>query len=153
MQSLVVYFSKFGNTRMVAEAIGEVLKDKGDARVVNLEVLTPEDLQGVDLLVMGSPTHRMNLPEVVRPIFEKLPKRILRGAPVAAFDTSYKMSKWLMPFTASKKLGGKLRKLGGKKIIAPETFFVEESQGPLYAGELERAKAWAQTILERANSG
>ena len=63
------------------------------------------------------------------------------------------MSKWLMPFTASKKLVGKLRKLGGKKVIAPETFFVEERQGPLYPGELERAKVWAQIILERARAG
>ena len=150
MQALVVYFSKFGNTRMVAEAIGTEFQPCGNARVVSFDELTAEDLSGVDLMIMGCPTHRMNLPEAVCPIFEALPKRVLRGAPAAAFDTSYKMSKWLMPFTASKKLVGKLRKLGGKKIIAPETFFVEERQGPLYPGELERAKTWAKLVMQRA---
>ncbi|MBN2499679.1 MAG: flavodoxin family protein [Anaerolineales bacterium] len=153
MQALVVYFSKFGNTHKVAEVIGAEFRTRGEARVINLNELAADDLRGVDLLVIGTPTHRMNLPEVVRPIFEELPKRALRGAPVAAFDTSYKMSKCLMPFTAAKKLVGKLRKLGGKKIIAPETFFVEDRQGPLYPGELERAKTWAKLVMRRAGLG
>ncbi len=28
---------------------------------------------------MGSPTHRMNLPEAVRPVLEALPRRALKG--------------------------------------------------------------------------
>ena len=111
--------------------------------------LTVSDLDGVDLVVMGSPTHRMNLPEAVRPVFEALPRRVLRGAPVAAFDTSYKMSAWLARFTAAPKLAQKLRKLGGKRVVPPETFHVVEREGPLYDGEIERAKAWAEVILGR----
>jgi hypothetical protein len=91
----------------------------------------------------------MNLPEVVRPVFEALPRRVLRGTPAAAFDTSYKMSHWLARFTAARKLNGKLRKLGGKRIVPPETFHVVESKGPLYEGETERARAWAASILGR----
>ena len=106
-----------------------------------------EDLKDVDLVVMGTPTHNMNLPEAVRPVFEQLPKRILRGMPVAAFDTSYKMSAFLSRFTASKKLARKLRKLGGKRIVPPETFHVVARQGPLYEGELERAQDWASSIM------
>lgn len=151
MNALVVYFSKFGNTQMVAEAIAGTLQTGGDVRVVSSEQLTASDLEGVDLVVMGSPTHRMNLPEAVRPIFETLPKRILRGTPVAAFDTSYKMSAFLSRFTAAKKLAQKLRKLGGKRLVPPETFHVMEREGPLYEGEIERAQAWAQTILDRLN--
>jgi flavodoxin len=106
-------------------------------------------LENVDLVVMGSPTHRMNLPEAVRPIFESLPKRILRGVPVAAFDTSYKMSSILARFTAAKKLAQKLRKLGGKRVVPPETFYVEGREGPLYEGEIERARDWVRAILDR----
>lgn len=98
---------------------------------------------------MGSPTHRMNLPEAVRPILEALPKHILRGAPIAAFDTSYKMSAWLTRFTAARKLAQKLRKLGGRRVVPPETFHVVEKEGPLYDGEIERATAWAESILEQ----
>jgi len=51
------------------------------------------------------------LPETVRPVFENLPRKVLLGKAVAAFDTSYKMSPFLTRFTAGKKLAGKLRKL------------------------------------------
>jgi flavodoxin len=149
VNSVVVYFSKFGHTRRIAERIAARLESAGDVRVINLEDLSPQDLTGVDLVVMGTPTHRMNLPEAVRPALERLPKRILRGASVAAFDTSYKMSAFLSRFTAAKRLAQKLRKLGGKRIVPPETFHVVGREGPLYEGEMERAERWAETILER----
>ena len=152
MKSLVIYFSKFGNTQMVAEAIAEVLRSAGSVRVMSADQLTVSDLKEVDLVVMGSPTHNMNLPKAVRPVFETLPKRVLRGILVAAFDTSYKMSWWLNHFTASKRLSKKLRKLGGKQIVPPETFLVTEREGPLYDGEIERARAWAGLILEKPDT-
>jgi hypothetical protein len=33
--------------------------------------------------------------------------------------------------------------------VPPETFHVEGKEGPLYAGEIERAQAWAAMILEQ----
>ena len=149
MHATVVYFSRFGNTRAISEAIAETLASAGSVRVLVLDQLTPSHTQGSDLLVVGSPTHRMNLPEAVRPVFAELPRRTLRGTHVAAFDTSYKMSALLARFTAAKKLAQKLRKLGGVRVVPPETFYVIERQGPLYDGELERASAWAGSILER----
>ncbi|MEJ2710806.1 MAG: flavodoxin family protein [Anaerolineales bacterium] len=152
MNALIVYFSKFGNTQMVAEAIAERiaagLEPEGTVQVISLDSLSAEDLKEKDLVVMGSPTHNMNLPKNVRPVFESLPKRVLKGIPVAAFDTSYKMSWWLNHFTAAKRLSQKQRKLGGKRIVPPETFLVMGREGPLYDGELERSRAWAASILE-----
>ncbi|HSF83943.1 MAG TPA: flavodoxin family protein [Anaerolineales bacterium] len=150
MKSLVVYFSKFGNTQMVAEAVAERLASRGEVVVISSDKLTKDIFEGRDLIVMGSPTHKMNLPEAVRPVFEKLPRRILRGKQVAAFDTSYKMSWWLNQFTAGKRLAQKLRRLGGRRIVPAEIFHVTGREGPLYAGELERAREWAGLILERA---
>ncbi len=153
MKSLIVYFSKFGNTKRIAEAIAETLGTAGQVQVISLDQLTVSDLEGVDLVVMGSPTHRMNLPEAVRPVLETLPRRILRGTPVAAFDTSYKMSPLLARFTAARRLARKLRKLGGKRVVRPETFHVVGREGPPYDGEIERAGAWAASILERVSAG
>ncbi|NOZ28525.1 MAG: flavodoxin family protein [Chloroflexi bacterium] len=147
MKALVVYFSKFGNTQKVAEAIAETLESAGSVRLLSLERLTASDMEGVDLVVMGSPTHRMNLPEAVRLMLKEFPRRVLRGTPVAVFDTSYKMSWWLSHFTAAKRLARELRKLGGRRIAPPETFHVMESEGPLYDGEIERAREWAELLL------
>lgn len=151
MNALVVCFSKFGNTKMVAEAVGERLEQGGSVRVVFSESLIAEDFNGVDLVVMGSPTHKMNLPEAVRPVFDKLPKKLLKGKFFAAFDTSYKMSWWLNHFTAGKRLSQKLRRLGGKRLVPPEIFHVTGREGPLYDGEIERAEAWAASLLERSH--
>jgi flavodoxin len=154
MNALVVYHSQFGNTRQVAEAIAEVFQEAGAARTLSADRLTAADLQEVDLVVMGTPTHKMNLPEAVRPVFENLPRRVLRGVPIAAFDTSYKMSAFLARFTAAKRVARNLRKLGGKRLVPPETFHVQEHhEGPLYDGEIERAKRWAESILVRLDSG
>ena len=148
MNALVVCFSKFGNTKQVAEVIAQRLQSAASVRVMSMDRLMASDLEEVDLVVMGTPTHRMNLPREIVPVFESLPKRIIKGKPAAAFDTSYKMSWWLNHFTAAKRLSRKLRKLGGKRIVPPETFLVVGREGPLYEGEIERAKAWADTILK-----
>jgi flavodoxin len=157
MNGLVVYYSKFRNTEEVARAIAETLESKGAVRVVSTDQLIASDLNDADLVVMGSPTHRMNLPEAVRPVLEALPKRTLRGASIAAFDTSYKMSGLLGRFTAAPKLARKLRKLGGRQVVPPETFYVVGREGPLHDGEIERAKAWGEAILaaysERQQAG
>jgi flavodoxin len=152
MNTLVIYFSKFGNTQKVAETIGEKCQSNGETHVLSLDDVKPADLINVDLVIMGSPTHRMNLPEAARGIFDQLPKRILKGKWVAAFDTSYKMNGFLSRFTAAKKLAQKLRKLGGKRVVPPETFHVMEREGPLYDGELERANTWAGLILQKAGN-
>jgi flavodoxin len=150
MNALVVYHSGFGNTQQVAEAIARVFQGMGAARMLSADRLTAEELQGVDLVVMGTPTHKMNLPEAVRPIFESLPRRILRGVPIAAFDTSYQMSAFLARFTAAKRVDRELRRMGGRRLVPPETFHVHHHhEGPLYEGEIERGKAWAETILTR----
>lgn len=147
MNAIVVYFSKFGNTKKVAEAIAQGLEQDKNVRIVSSDELVPVDFDGVDLVVMGSPTHKMNLPESVRQVFDQLPHKIIKGKLIAAFDTSYKMSGWLNHFTAGKKLTRKLRKLGGKRITPPEIFLVAEREGPLFEGEIARAKEWGTSIL------
>lgn len=154
MNALVVYHSQFGNTRQVAEAIAQVFQKAGGARALDVEGLAAADLQGADLVVMGTPTHKMSLPEAVRPVLEKLPRGILRNTAIAAFDTSYEMSGFLARFTAAKRIDRKLRKLGGKRLVPPETFHVEHHhEGPLCEGEIERARGWAESILARLDSG
>lgn len=149
MHCLVVYFSKFGHTQRIAETIAEQLNSESSVRVLSVDQMDARVLEAADLVVMGTPTHRMNLPEAVRSLFDQLPRRILRGKLVAAFDTSYKMSPFLSRFTAAKKLARKLRKLGGKRIVPPETFHVEGREGPLFEGEIERARAWVGSILRQ----
>ena len=148
MNSLVIYYSKFGNTRSIAEAIAETLSAAGLARAISIDQVHTAAFDGVDLVVMGSPTHYQNLPKVVRPVLKALPHKTLAGKSVAAFDTSVKMWGPIMLLTAAHRLLPRLRRLGGRRVVRPETFLVE-GNGPLCDGELERAREWAAAILRR----
>jgi len=158
MRTLIVYFSKFGNTRKLAEAMAEMMEPPGDARAIDIDQLAASDFEGVDLVVMGSPTHAFSVPQAVRSALESLPLAILGGKSVATFDTTVR--RW--PFRhlrASPKLLSQLTRLGGTPTAKPETFFVhmrnpEKTGDPnlLLDGELERARQWAARLLQQASA-
>jgi flavodoxin len=155
MKTLIVYFSKFGNTKKLAQAIAETMRQAGDARVVSIEQLIGSDFEGVDFVVMGSPTHGFTVPEGVRSALAALPPAILAGKSVAAFDTTVRP--WpLRLFRASPKLLRQLSQLGGKPVARPQTFFVQthSTQGTgehhlLLEGQIDRARDWAHEILKQ----
>lgn len=62
MRAVIVYESMFGSTRYVAEAIAEGLADCAEVSVVPVAHANAEVLDGVDLLVVGAPTHLHGLP-------------------------------------------------------------------------------------------
>jgi flavodoxin len=159
MKTLIIYFSKFGNTRRVAQAIAETIKQAGEVRVVSIEQLAPSDLEGIDLVILGSPTHGFTVPEAVRSALATLPAGILAGKSVAAFDTTVRP--WpLRLFRAAPKLLRQLSQLGGEPVAQPQTFFVRTSstQGTgdrdlLLTGQLDRAQEWANAVLKQRNAG
>jgi flavodoxin len=156
MKTLVIYFSKFGNTQKVAEAIADMLVQTGDARAISIDELTASGLKEVDLFIVGSPTYYLNVPDAVREFFKKIPDKGLVGKSVAAFDLSIKRWRPMRLLTASHRLGLRLRILGGRTIVPAETFLVESNlpqdaalgQFNLRDGEIERAKAWAGSMLK-----
>lgn len=158
MRTLIVYFSKFGNTRKLAEAMAEMLRPSADVRAISVDRLTPADFEGVDLVVMGAPTHAFSLPPAVRTMLEALPLGILAGKSVAAFDTTVRL--WPLRYLrASPKLLRHLTRLGGKPVARPRTFFVKTSNPQkagqidlLFEGELDHARKWAVDLLEQAKA-
>lgn len=158
MKTLIVYFSKFGNTKRLAEAIAETMKPAGEARAIDIDKLAPSDLESANLVVMGSPTHAFSIPQAVLAALDALPLSILSAKSVAAFDTTVK--RW--PFRslrASPKLLGRLTRLGGAPIAKPETFYVhmknpEKTGDPnlLHDGELDRARQWAARLLQQSKT-
>jgi hypothetical protein len=76
---------------------------------------------------------------------ERLPPDILERVPVATFDTRYHMARWLAG-SAAQALGRIIVEHGGMLVSPPESFFVTAREGPLEAGERDRAHRWAAQI-------
>jgi hypothetical protein len=57
MRAVIVYESMYGNTHLVADAIGAGLGSTFDVHVVPVAAATPEILADAGLVVVGGPTH------------------------------------------------------------------------------------------------
>ncbi len=149
MHSLVIYDSLFGNTERVAQVIAKALDAYGPARAAHVTEIAVTQLRDVDLLVFGCPNQPLNGTSPIKQFIERLPRETLRGPKVACFDTRNHVPRWLGRFAAPQLLK-LLKKLGVEPLVPPEGFFVKEREGPLEAGEAERAAEWARTLADRA---
>jgi flavodoxin len=156
MKALVVYDSFFGNTEQIAQAIGNALGSPEDVEVLRVSNVKPEQLTGLKLLIVGSPTRGFRPTPAISNLLKSIPKDGLKGVKVAAFDTRIALSdidsRILPVFVkvfgyAAKPIADRLAKKGGELVIPPEGFFVEGTEGPLKAGELERAADWTKQII------
>jgi flavodoxin len=151
MRALVIYDSVFGNTKKIAQAIGSVLGERAAVHLAKVGEEESVDWSEFELVVMGGPIHRVNLSAAMKALVKEIPKRALRGASVAVFETCYRNPRWQRGAAAG-KLGRKARKFGGQLVVPVESFFVVGREGPLEEGEEERAKQWAHTILEELST-
>lgn len=175
MKALVVYESMFGNTRRIAQEVARSLGTAPEVRLVHADRALPEDFAGVDLVVMGAPTHAWGLPRAgtrraassrvvtlggltlepgvdtesgVRELLASLHVGAIHGW-VAAFDTRRRGPGWLTG-RASTSIGSSLSRLGARELVRPESFLVDQ-RDHLIAGELERACAWGATLRLEAD--
>ncbi len=156
MKCLVVYDSVFGNTEKVALAIGSALKSSGEVAVKLVNNVASIDTQGLDLLIVGSPTRSFRPTKQVTVLLKQLPNRSLKDIKVAAFDTRIRITDVSSTFLtimvnifgyASQPIANGLKSKGGHLVAQPEGFYVEDSEGPLFMGELDRAQTWAKQLL------
>jgi len=157
MKVLIIYDSIFGNTEQIAQAIGNALGSQEDVEILRVSNVKLEQLTGLKLLIVGSPTRQFRPTAAINNLLKRIPKNGLKGVKVAAFDTRFTMSaieeSRVLPFFvrlfgyAAKPISDRLKKRGGELIIPPEGFFVEGIEGPLKEGELERAADWAKQII------
>jgi flavodoxin len=160
MKVLIVYDSVYGNTEQIAQAIGHAFGSQEDVEVLRVGHVEPEQLTGLKLLFVGSPTYGFRPTPAINNLLGRIPMNGLRGVQVAASDTRISMNDIDPPIMrfmgrfvvklfgyAAKPIADGLRKKGGELAIPPEGFFVEGTEGPLKEGELERAADWAKQIV------
>jgi flavodoxin len=172
--ALVVYESMYGNTREIAEAIAAGLGEGMDAKAVPVHLADAAEVDAAELLVVGGPTHvhgmasatsrkgtiqaaeedgvELDASAHAKPTLRAwLADRSGDGRRAAAFDTRIDRSP-LLTGSAARGIAKRLRRRGYALATDSKSFFVDDSEGPLAEGEVERARKWGAG-LARLDAG
>jgi len=171
MHALIVYESMYGNTRLVAEAIGYGLGSDEDVAIVPVAEAGNQPTSDWDLLVVGGPTHVHGMsrettrrsavdgarspdsglhmePEAsggsLREWLDTLPAASGRAAVFATRADGPA----LFTGSAAKGLAKALHHHGFELVAEPESFVVDR-HNHLLAGEEHRAQQWGQSLAAR----
>jgi hypothetical protein len=176
VRALVVVDSMFGNTYQVGVSVKEGLCEvhpSVQARVLRASDVHSGDVAGVDLLVVGTPTHWRGVPS------QRTHHQYLRdadeaagvtriGTPIDRAASGMRVRDWIgtLPHVdsgraatfdtrlarplaggAAPRLARRLARLGYTLTGEPAGFFVTGMEGPLRSGELDRAADWGYRLL------
>ena len=148
MKALIVYHTKHGNTKKVAELIGDGLKtiEENEVAIENVKEIDLNKDEIYDLILIGSPNHVGSHTKSVKKFIKGLPNASLKGKSFAVFDTYMskdyekavkKMEKQInevMP-NLNKASSGLSIKVGGMK-------------GPIVEQDLPKCKEFGITLAK-----
>ena len=147
---LVVYESKYGNTRLVAEKIIEGMTETEEIEAVLSEVKKVDlnDVVKYDAILIGSPNHIGRPTGSIGKFIDKVGKLGLKKKWTAVFDTY--LGKDFEK--AVKKMEKRIsEEAPGLKIIAPGlSIRVQGMKGPITEGELTKAEEFGNQIATRS---
>jgi flavodoxin I len=147
MKALVIYDSKYGNTEKIAKAVAEGIGE--DVTVMKAEEADVTNLGFYNLIIAGAPTQGGQYTAAMQQFLNKIPGNALKVKQVAAFDTRLKTKLVKLFGYAAGRIEKKLAEKGGNVVAPAEGFIVKGAKGPLLDGEIERAAAWAKSIIEK----
>jgi hypothetical protein len=178
MRVVIVYESLFGNTRRVAEAIAEGMREAAPKALVSCVRAAEANRDvalGADLLVVGGPTHLCGLSSGVSRRMELKAEQVAAareaGHPMEPGAAGPGVRDWFiaLPQAADGSLGAAfdthadssvtpsaahsiarlLRRHGYELVAEPESFVIEKTEGPLRDGEGARARTWGASLLRQ----
>jgi Flavodoxin len=162
MRAVVVYESMFGNTEAVARAVAGGLAERLEVELHGVSDQPAAAFPKVNLIVVGGPTHAFSMSRPSTRAEARAQGAASDGPDVglrewltgleagshsetfAAFDTRVARARRL-PGSAAKKAEKVVHALG-YATAGRQSFWVEDTRGPLLAGELERAARWGREL-------
>ncbi len=143
---LIVYDSKFGNTKKLANEIAAGIHEAGgiQCKVENIKDLDKGEVASFDAVLFGCPVHIMRATRGITGAIKKASKEGLDGKIVTTFETYMgnhdgkalrKMEALLM------------KKAPGARLVAPGfSALVDGYEGPLNAEDAVKGKEFGKTI-------
>ncbi|HEX8305835.1 MAG TPA: flavodoxin domain-containing protein [Jatrophihabitans sp.] len=170
MRAAIVYESIYGNTHDIAEAIAAGLRARAEVSVLSVRDADHRQLTGIDLLVVGGPTHVRGMTRgstreqaITDGLDKGLRTEARHGDPgvrewltgisatdlqTAAFDTRIKAPS-IVTGGATHGIVRRLRQHGLPLIAEPASFYVNRDN-QLLEGEIDRARRWGSDLGELA---
>lgn len=146
--ALIVYESKYGNTKRLAGAIAEGIRQAGniECKVVSVGEVQPDELPKYEMILFGCPNHMQGPSRGLMSFIDRAAIVNLSGKTGAAFDTYMGGNKGI----AVTKLELKIRqKLPGVRLVIPGlSAEVRSRTRPLVEEEIPRAGQFGKTIGE-----
>jgi len=142
----VVYDTKYGNTKLVAETIIEGMKEvKGiETAISDVEEVDIEKVADYDAILIGSPNHMGGPVRGIKKFIDKLGKLKLKAKWVAVFDTYMGGDFGKATKKMEKRIGEKVP--GLKSITSGLSIKVGGMEGPIVEGELPKCKDFGKKI-------
>ena len=154
-RGIVVYDTSYGNTKKVAEAIAETLKESGiEVDISHIREVKRLSAGDYGFLVIGSPTKFGTMSLAMKGFLGKMKDEEWAGRPFAAFDTEnpenienarLQSKEW----SAGEKIADRLREKRMNELMPVLKASVIGMKGPLVEGEVERAKEYARGLAAK----
>ena len=152
IKGIVVFDTSYGNTKTIAEAISETLKESGiEADLFDVKDVKKLSAKDYNFLVLGSPTRFGTMSLAIRGFLGKVKSEEWMNKPFAAFDTEnpenierarIENKEW----SAAEKIAAKLKDKKMNQLLPVLKAVVLGQKGPLKEGEIERAKEYARSL-------
>ena len=140
MKIIIIYDTKHGNTKIVAEQIGEGLNTVEENTITfqNVEEFDPNKEEAYDLILIGTPNHMGKPTKPIKKFIQDLPKSSLKVTSFAVFDT-YMFKDYEK---AVKKMEKKINDLmpNLNKVSSGLSIRVAKTKGPIMDEELPKCK-------------
>jgi flavodoxin len=136
-RALVLYNSRYGNTKSVAFALAKGIQGAGiETECMSIEDVKIQRIPDFDFIAIGGPTHIIRTSQEMKEFLAKLKSVDLRGKLSFAFDTRIesKMNqrKWsVFENSAARRIQGAMKKMKMKIIRDRQSALVLENEGPL----------------------
>ena len=145
-KAIIIYESKYGNTRRVAEAIAKGMGAVSGTEAVLCELKETDrkGLKDFDVIVVGSPNHIGTATRSIRKFIGEMGKLGLTEKVVAVFDT-YMGGDFEK---AVKKMEKSIKeKVAGVKLPVPGlSIRVDKMKGPVTEGEMPGAREFGEKV-------
>lgn len=150
-KAVVLYYTRFGNTKQAAEAVCNGLRQGGiETECLDIKNVKPEDLTQYDVLVIGTPTHHEDATNEMLAFMDTLPQIKWTDKKAAVFDTRYENEKAGGLNTLEKHM----KKLGIPIILAGLPVLLPKGDAwvPLHDGELKKCREFGEKIAQKISA-